>query len=124
IGIYLGVKQLKPISLINKLMELGMSDFPRRICIPTGTRAEYGLLSLLLKEIAQSSQLQLQIVATGMHLSPEFGLTYKEIEDDGFAIDRKIEILLSSDSAVGVTKAIGLAVISFAEVFADLKPDL
>ncbi len=96
----------------------------RKICVVTGTRAEYGLLVLLMKAVQEDPRLKLQIIATGMHLSPEFGLTYREIEKDGFAIDRKIEILLSSDTAVGVSKAIGLGILGFADAFASLAPDL
>ncbi|ASV06251.1 UDP-N-acetylglucosamine 2-epimerase [Leptospira interrogans] len=96
----------------------------RKICVITGTRADYGLLRWLILEISKSSKLDLQIIATGMHLSPEFGLTYKEIENDGFLIHKKIEILLSSDSPVGVSKSIGLGLIGFSEAFADLSPDI
>jgi len=95
----------------------------RKICIVTGTRAEYGLLYWLIKEIGADKDLELKIIATGMHLSPEFGLTYKEIEKE-FKIDKKIEILLSSDTAVGVSKSMGLAQISFAEAYVELKPDI
>ena len=95
----------------------------RKICVVTGTRADYGLLYWLLKEIDLDSELKLQIIATGMHLSPEFGLTYKEIEKD-FKIDKKIEMLLSSDTAIGISKSMGLAQISFAETYEDLKPDI
>ena len=70
----------------------------RKICVITGTRAEYGILSSLMKLIQQDENLLLQIVATNMHLSPEFGLTYREIENDGFRIDKKVEMLLSSDT--------------------------
>ncbi|WP_309224984.1 UDP-N-acetylglucosamine 2-epimerase [Paenibacillus sp. JMULE4] len=96
----------------------------RKICVVTGTRAEYGLLYWLMKEIDHDKDLELQIVATGMHLSPEFGLTYKVIEEDGFKIDDKIEILLSSDTSIGIAKSIGLATIGFAESFQRLKPDI
>lgn len=96
----------------------------RKICIVTGTRAEYGLLYWLIKEIQEDSDLDLQIIATGMHLSPEFGLTYRQIEKDGFKIDRKIEILLSSDTPVGISKSMGLGMIGFAEAYSDLKPDI
>ncbi len=96
----------------------------RKICVVTGTRAEYGLLYWLMKEISGDPDLQLQIIATGMHLSPEFGLTYKQIEDDGFSIDAKVEMLISSDSMVGVTKSIGLGVIGFADALSCLKPDI
>ena len=95
----------------------------RKICVITGTRAEYGLLYWLMKEIEDDQELELQLVVTGMHLSPEFGLTYKEIEKD-FLIDKKIEMLLSSDTSVGISKSMGLAQISFAEAYSDLKPDL
>ena len=95
----------------------------RKICVVTGTRADYGLLTPFLHEIQNDNDLELQLVATGMHLSPEFGLTYKEIEKE-FQIDKKVEILLSSDSSVGVSKAMGLANISFSEVFQELNPDI
>lgn len=90
----------------------------------TGTRAEYGLLYWLMKEIQNDDEFELQIIVTGMHLSSEFGLTYKQIEKDGFVIDEKVEMLLSSDTAVGVAKSMGLATIGFAEVFERLKSDL
>lgn len=96
----------------------------RSICVVTGSRAEYGLLSTLMRAIKADPDLRLQIVATGMHLSPEFGLTWKEIEADGFKIDRKVEMLLSSDTAVGISKSMSLGLAGFAEVFADLHPDL
>ncbi|WP_224999076.1 UDP-N-acetylglucosamine 2-epimerase [Cesiribacter sp. SM1] len=96
----------------------------KKICVVTGTRAEYGLLYWTLKALKEDPTFQLQLCVTGMHLSPEFGLTYKQIEKDGFSIDKKVEVLLSSDSSVGVSKSIGLGVISFAEAFAELKPHL
>jgi GDP/UDP-N,N'-diacetylbacillosamine 2-epimerase (hydrolysing) len=95
----------------------------RKICVITGTRAEYGLLYWLMKEIETDNELELQIIATGMHLSPEFGLTYKEIEKE-FKIDKKIEMLLSSDTSVGISKSMGLAQISFAESYEELKPEI
>lgn len=95
----------------------------KKICVVTGTRAEYGLLYWLMKEIDADGDLELQIIATGMHLSPEFGLTYKEIEKD-FTITKKIEMLLSSDTPVGISKSMGLAQISFAEAYDELKPDI
>ena len=95
----------------------------RKICVVTGTRAEYGLLYWLLKEIEADKELELQLIATGMHLSPEFGLTYKEIEKE-FKINKKIEMLLSSDTSVGISKSMGLAQISFAESYDELKPDV
>ena len=76
----------------------------KKICVVTGTRADYGLLYWVMKEIERNPELELQLVVTGMHLSPEFGLTYKAIEEDGFSIADKVEMLLSSDTAVGVTK--------------------
>ncbi|MDN5057968.1 UDP-N-acetylglucosamine 2-epimerase, partial [Aliarcobacter butzleri] len=94
-----------------------------KVCVITGTRAEYGLLYWLIKEFQNDDFFQVQIIATGMHLSPEFGLTYKEIEKE-FKINKKIEILLSSDTPVGISKSMGLAQISFAEAYEELKPDL
>jgi UDP-hydrolysing UDP-N-acetyl-D-glucosamine 2-epimerase len=96
----------------------------RKICVVTGTRADYGLLYWLMKEIQNDAELQLQLIVTGMHLSPEFGLTYTVIEQDGFAIDAKVEMLLSSDTCVGIAKSIGLGIIGFAEALDRLKPDL
>ena len=95
----------------------------KKICVVTGTRAEYGLLYWLLKEIEADKELKLQVIVTGMHLSPEFGLTYKEIEKE-FKINKKIEMLLSSDTSVGISKSMGLAQISFAESYDELKPDI
>lgn len=96
----------------------------RKICVVTGTRAEYGLLSGLMRAISNEFSLQLQIIATNMHLSPEFGLTYHEIESDGFHIDKKVECLLSSDTSNGTAKTVGLATIGFADAYEDLQPDL
>ena len=95
-----------------------------KLCFVTGSRAEYGLLRPLMEEIKRDEQFDLQIIVTGMHLSTEYGLTFQEIVADGFAIDKKIEILLSSDTPIGVSKAMGLAFISFAEAYAELNPDL
>ena len=96
----------------------------RKICIVTGTRAEYGLLFWLMKELQEDADLELQIIVTGMHLSPEFGLTYWQIEEDGFRIDKKIEMLLSSDTPIGISKSMGLAMVGFAEALEELKPDI
>lgn len=96
----------------------------RKICVITGTRADYGLLYCLMKEIQADVDLNLKIIVTGMHLSPEFGLTYKAIEEDGFYIDEKIEMVLSSDTPIGISKSIGLGVIGFAETFSRLQPDI
>ncbi len=95
----------------------------RKICVVTGTRAEYGLLYWLMKEIQKDDDLELQLIVTGMHLSPEFGLTYKTIQKE-FKIDKKIEMLLSSDTSVGINKSMGLAQISFADAYDKLKPDI
>lgn len=100
------------------------NDVRRKICVVTGTRAEYGLLYWLMKEIKDDPDLTLQLVATGMHLSPEFGLTYKKIEEDGFTINAKVEMLLSSDTPVGIAKSIGLGLIGFADALSRLKPDI
>lgn len=96
----------------------------KKICVITGTRAEYGLFYPLLKKLRSEKKFELQIIITGMHLSPKFGLTYKEIEKDGFKINEKVDMLLSSDTEVGATKSIGLGVIGFADVLDRLKPDL
>ncbi len=95
----------------------------KKICVVTGTRAEYGLLYWLLKEIEANKEFQLQLIATGMHLSPEFGLTYQTIEKE-FKINKKIEMLLSSDTSVGISKSMGLAQISFSEAYEELKPNI
>lgn len=96
----------------------------RKICIITGTRAEYGLLRWVMQGIKDDPELTLQVIATGMHLSPEFGLTYREIEKDGFRIDRKVEMLTSSDTPVGIAKSMGLGMIGFADALNELRPDL
>lgn len=96
----------------------------KKICVVTGSRAEYGLMSRLMKHIRDDGDFELQVIATNMHLSPEYGLTYKEIEADGFTIDRKVEMLLSSDSANGTVKSVGLATIGFADAYEALRPDL
>ncbi len=94
------------------------------ISILTATRAEFGLLKPLIASLLTVKEFDVRIVVTGAHLSQEFGLTYKEIEEFGLAIDEKIEILLSSDTPTSVSKSMGLAMISFAEYFARLKPDM
>ena len=96
----------------------------RKICVITGTRAEFGLLRPLIELIANDNELQLQLIATGMHLSPEFGYTLNEITEAGFMVDKKVECLLSSDSSIGVSKTIALAVSGFADALAELTPDL
>lgn len=101
-------------------MELRM----KKVCVITGTRAEYGLLKPLIQKIDKDDEMELQLVVTGMHLSPEFGLTYQEIEQDGFRITDRNEMLLSSDTPNGITKSIGLGVIGFADIFTRTKPDM
>ena len=96
----------------------------RKICIITGTRAEYGLLRWVMQGIKDDPEIALQIIATGMHLSPEFGLTYQAIEQDGFEIDRKVEMLTSSDTSVGIAKSMGLGMVGFADALHELQPDL
>jgi len=92
--------------------------------VVTGSRAEYGLLRFVMEGIRDSELLDLQVAVTGMHLSPAFGSTYREIEADGFVIDRTVESLLDSDSDVAVAKSIGLGVVGFADALDSLGPDL
>ena len=95
----------------------------KKIVIATATRAEYGLLAPIIKKFQNEPDIDVRVVVTGAHLSPEFGMTVKEIESDGVIIDKKIEILMSSDTSVGISKSMGLALISFAEYFNECKPD-
>ena len=96
----------------------------KKVCIVTGTRAEYGLLRWVMDGVKKSKLLDLQIIATGMHLSPEFGLTFREIDRDGFHIDKKVEMLVSSDTPPGIVKSMGLGMIGFADALEHLRPDL
>lgn len=96
----------------------------RKICIVTGTRAEYGLFYPIMKKIEVSEKLTLQLIASTMHLSEDFGLTYKQIEKDGFIIDEKIENLLVSDSKSSIAKSAGLATILLSDAFRRLQPDI
>lgn len=96
----------------------------KKICVVTATRAEYGLLKPVIEKIYNSAMTELKLVVTGMHLSPEFGLTYKEIEEDGYPIDQKIEMLLSSDTPTGITKSMGVALMGFADYFSVNRPDI
>lgn len=96
----------------------------KKICVITGSRAEYGLLYWLMMGIQDAPEFELQLIVTGMHLSSEFGLTYKEIEKDGFKINKKVEMLLTSDTPSAISKSTGLGMIGFADAFYDLKPDL
>lgn len=98
--------------------------YMKKICVVTGTRAEYGLLSNLMRRIDDCPETRLQVIVTNMHLSPEFGLTYKEIEADGFHIDKKVEMLLSADTPTATTKSMGLGIIGFADAYEDLRPDM
>src|SRR5580698_6402769 len=101
-----------------------MSAAARKICVVTGARADYGLLRWVMQGIRDEAGLELQVVATGMHLSPEFGLTFRDIERDGFTIDSKVEMLLSADSPSAVAKSTGLGLIGFGDVLQRLRPDL
>jgi UDP-hydrolysing UDP-N-acetyl-D-glucosamine 2-epimerase len=101
-----------------------MTDGLRKICFVTGSRADFGLLIWPMRAIQQTPGLALQLIATGMHLSPEFGYTIDNIRDEGFGVDDTVETLLSSDSGVGVAKSVGLGVIGFADAFARQRPDL
>lgn len=96
----------------------------KKVCIVTGTRAEYGILRPLIEKVKKDETLELQLFVTGMHLSPEFGMTYKFIEKDGYPITEKIEILMSSDTSIGISKSMGLTLISFAEAYDRHKPDM
>ena len=95
----------------------------KKITVLTATRAEYGLLRPIIQALMACKEFEVSVVVTGAHLSPEFGLTYQEIVKDGIKIDKKIEILLSSDTPVSISKSMGLAMISFAEYFDEKKPD-
>jgi UDP-hydrolysing UDP-N-acetyl-D-glucosamine 2-epimerase len=95
-----------------------------RVCVVTGTRAEYGLLRPVMRALREAPRYELQVIATGTHLAPEFGRTVDVIEADGITVDERVEMLLASDTAVGVTKSLGLATIGFADSLARLQPDL
>lgn len=95
-----------------------------KICIITGSRAEYGLLFPLMNILHKDSEVEMKLIVTGSHLSPEFGMTVNQILSDGFIVDERIEMLLSSDSPVAISKSMGLAIIGFGEAFARLKPEI
>ncbi|MGL5315324.1 MAG: UDP-N-acetylglucosamine 2-epimerase, partial [Peptostreptococcaceae bacterium] len=95
----------------------------KKICVVTGTRAEYGLLTPLMKKMELSEEIELSVIVTGMHLSPEFGNTYKTVEADGYKNIHKIEMLLSSDTDVGIVKSMGLGMISYADSLSKINPD-
>lgn len=96
----------------------------RKIAVFTGSRAEYGLLYWLMKAIETDPRMELQVVVSGMHLSPACGETWKQIVADGFVIDAAVEMLMSSDTPVGITKSMGVGLLGFADAFARLRPDL
>lgn len=96
----------------------------KKICIFTGTRAEYGLLKPIISKVQSDKSVTLQLVVSGMHLSPEFGFTYKEIELDGFQISERVEMLLSSDTTTGTIKSMGIGMIGLADAFERLSPDI
>lgn len=96
----------------------------KKVCVITGARSEYGLLRWVIDGIDKDEDLQLQLVVTGGHLSPEQGLTYQAIEEDGYHIDEKVEMLLSSETSVGISKSMGLCSIGMADAFNRLKPDM
>src|SRR6266545_5795167 len=99
-------------------------DKTRRICVVTGTRAEYGLLYWLMRALAESSDVTLQVIATAAHLSAEFGHTVDVIRKDGFVVDAEVHMLLSSDAPVATAKSMGLGMSGFADAFARLRPDV
>jgi GDP/UDP-N,N'-diacetylbacillosamine 2-epimerase (hydrolysing) len=96
----------------------------RKICVITGSRAEYGLLRTVMQEIKDSPNLSLQIIATGMHLSPDFGFTFEEIESDGFRIDRKVEMLIRDDSPAGIAESMSKGLVGCAKAISELSPNL
>ncbi len=96
----------------------------KKICVITATRSEYGLLKWIMHDLAQRKDIILQIIATGAHLSPEYGMTYHFIEDDGFVIDRKVEYQISSQTAEGIAKSMGVCGISMSDALSSLTPDI
>ena len=96
----------------------------KKFCVITSSRSDYGLLKPFLEKANIHEKVELQLIVTGSHLASEFGHTYKEIENDGFEINEKIEILLSSDTPVAITKSMGLALISFSEAYNRIRPDV
>lgn len=96
----------------------------RKLCVVTGTRADYGLLKHLIAEINNAEDFELVLFVTGTHLSRDFGNTFTEIEEDGFLISRKIDLDLSSDTPCGVAASTALSLVGFSKAYADVKPDL
>lgn len=101
-----------------------MADHKRKICVVTGSRAEYGLLYWLLRGIQAEPSLQLQLVVTGMHLSPQFGMTVNQIKADGFIADVKVDMQLTGDTPKALTRSMGVGLIGFADAFESLQPDI
>ena len=95
-----------------------------KICFITGSRAEYGIMAPIMRLIAASGEADLQVMATNMHLSPDYGLTYREIEADGLTVDAKVEMLLSSDTPTGTVKSMGVELIGMADALERLAPDV
>ena len=96
----------------------------RKICVVTGSRADYGLLRSVMQGIKNDPNLIIQVIATGMHLSPTFGLTYKEIESDGFYIDEKVEVITEIDTPEEISQSIAKGITGCAKAFNRLEPDL
>ncbi len=96
----------------------------RKITVVTVARSDYGILLPVLRAIAADPELHLRLAVSGMHLSPEFGLTYQAIEADGFTIDDRVEMLLSSDTPEGIAKSMGLGTLGFAQAYARQRPDI
>src|SRR3954470_24913263 len=96
----------------------------RRIVVVTTSRADYCHLYWPLRDLQSSGEVDLRVLALGPHLSPEFGLTVREIERDGFTVEERVECLLSSDTDIGMAKTIGLATLGLADVLGRLRPDL
>jgi UDP-hydrolysing UDP-N-acetyl-D-glucosamine 2-epimerase len=96
----------------------------RTIAVVTSSRADYGHLYWPLRDLSVNESVQLIIVVLGPHLSPEFGNTVQEIEKDGFAIDARVECLLSSDTDIGMAKTIGVATLGLADLLGRIRPDL
>jgi GDP/UDP-N,N'-diacetylbacillosamine 2-epimerase (hydrolysing) len=94
-----------------------------KVCVVTGSRADYGLLKGVMREIKASPDLELQVIVTGMHLSGDFGSTYLEVERDGFEFSWTVDMLLNSDSPAAIAKSIGIGVMGFADAFVNLQPN-
>ncbi|MFC1927489.1 UDP-N-acetylglucosamine 2-epimerase [Chloroflexota bacterium] len=104
--------------------QTGNQKMNRKVAVLTGTRAEYGILYPVLKAIEQHPKLQLLLIATGMHLSREFGYTVEELEKDGFRIDAKVDMLLSDDTVAAMSKSIGIGIIGLSQTWEEMGPDM